>query len=79
MTSIEENKLPVVLSIKGEQYFDGVDPDGTELMTEGTLEVTPEGLILAYEESRLTGMEGTVTTFTLSGPRGHPDQNRQGE
>lgn len=69
MTSIEENKLPVVLSIKGEQYFDGVDPDGTELMTEGTLEVTPEGLILAYEESRLTGMEGTVTTFTLSGPR----------
>ena len=69
MTSFEENKLPVLLSIRGEQYFDGIDPDATELMTDGTLEVTEDGLVLSYEESELTGMEGTTTTFEVCGPR----------
>ena len=40
-----------MLSVRGEQYFDGVDPDATELMTEGTLELTEEGLRLSYGES----------------------------
>ena len=69
MTSIEENKLPVLLSIRGEQYFDDIDPDATELMTEGTMEVTEGGMVLSYEESELTGMEGTTTTFEVKGPR----------
>lgn len=69
MTSIERQTLPVLLSIRGEQYFDGVDPDATELMTEGTLELTEEGLTLRYQETALTGMEGTVTTFDVRGPR----------
>ena len=67
MTSIDENKLPVLLSIRGEQYFDDIDPDATELMTDGTLEVTEDGLVLSYEESELTGMEGTTTTFEVRG------------
>ena len=62
-------KLPVLLSIRGEQYFDDIDPDATELMTDGTLEVTEDGLVLSYEESELTGMEGTTTTFEVCGPR----------
>lgn len=69
MSGIEENKLPVLLSIRGEQYFDGIDPDATELMTEGTMEVTEDGMVLSYEESELTGMEGTTTTFEVKGPR----------
>ena len=69
MTSIEENKLPVLLSIRGEQNFDDIDPDATELMTEGTMEVTEDGIVLSYEESELTGMEGTTTTFEVKGPR----------
>ena len=69
MTSIEENKLPVLLSIRGEQYFDGIDPDETELMTEGTMELADDGIVLSYEESELTGMEGTTTTFEVKGPR----------
>lgn len=71
MTSIEtaREKLPVLLSIRGEQYFDDVDPDATELMTEGTLELTEDGLRLVYEETALTGMEGTTTVFEVSGPR----------
>lgn len=69
MTNIEREKLPVLLFIRGEQYFDGIDPDETELMTEGTLELTEEGLRLAYRESALTGMEGTTTTFEVRGPQ----------
>ena len=69
MTSIEESKVPVLLSIRGEQYFDGIDPDETELMTEGTMTFTEEGIVLSYEESELTGMEGTTTTFEVKGPR----------
>ena len=69
MTSIEREKLPVMLSIRGEQYFDGVDPDGTELMTEGTMEVTDGGMVLQYEETELTGMAGTTTTVEISHKR----------
>ena len=66
---MEEKKLPVMLSIRGEQYFDDVDPDATELMTEGTLTLREGNLYLAYQESELTGMEGTTTTFAVRGPQ----------
>ena len=69
MTSIEENGVPVLLTIRGEQYFEGTDPDATELMTEGTMAVTPEEMAFSYEESALTGMEGTTTTFAVRGPQ----------
>lgn len=68
MTDIDQNRLPVMLSVRGEQYFDDVDPDATELMTEGTMTVMPEGFLIAYEETKLTGMEGTTTTFEIKGP-----------
>lgn len=68
-TDIESAPLPVILSVRGEQYFDGCDPDDTELTTEGTLTMLPGGMLLRYEESALTGMEGTTTTFELRGPR----------
>ena len=69
MKNTEQEKLPVLLSIRGEQYFDGIDPDQTELMTEGTLELTEQGLRLSYDETALTGMEGTTTTFAVEGGR----------
>ena len=71
MTSIEtkQEPWPIVLSIRGEQYFDDIDPDATELMTEGTMVLTEDGMVLSYEESTLTGMEGTTTTFEVKGPR----------
>ena len=50
---------------RGEQYFDEVDPNATELMTEGTLEQTEDGFLLSYQETELTGMEGTLTTFEI--------------
>ncbi len=71
MTAIETDreKLPVLLSIRGEQYFDDIDPDATELMTEGTMELLEDGLRLTYQETALTGMEGTTTTFEMRGER----------
>ena len=36
-------------------------------MTEGVLFPTEEGLVLRYEESELTGMTGTTTTFEIKG------------
>ena len=69
MTSIEREPLPVMLSIRGEQYFDGIDPDAQELMTEGTMTLTEDGMVLAYQETALTGMEGTTTRFQIRGPR----------
>ena len=71
MTSIEHEhgKMPVLLSIRGEQYFDGVGPDATELMTEGTMELTDSGMLLNYQETELTGMKGTSTTFEVKGPQ----------
>ena len=69
MISIEREPLPVMLSIRGEQYFDGIDPDAQELMTEGTMTLTEDGMVLAYQETALTGMEGTTTRFQVQGPR----------
>ena len=66
---MRREKLPVTLFIRGEQYFDDVDPDATELVTEGTLELMEEGLRLTYQETSLTGMEGTTTTFEITGPQ----------
>ena len=67
MNSIECKKYPVSLSVRGEQYFDDVDPNETELLTEGVLEVLEDGLRNAYDETSLTGMEGTTTTFLVKG------------
>ncbi|MEY8386881.1 DUF1934 domain-containing protein [Oscillospiraceae bacterium 38-13] len=70
MTSIKTKEQPVLLTIRSEQRYTDMDPDSIELVTEGTLSVTREGEIrLSYEESELTGMEGTTTVFTVQGPR----------
>ena len=65
MSSIEPNRVPVIITVRGEQYYDGADPDVTELMTEGYLSEEENGLSVSYEETDLTGMEGTTTTFTV--------------
>ena len=70
MTTTETNRLPVVLTIRSEQHFEDMEPDSIELMTEGTLTPTGEGgLILSYQETELTGLEGTTTNFEIRGPQ----------
>lgn len=59
--------IDVMLSIVGEQYFEGADPDETRLMTPGTMTIEGETVTLTYEETELTGMEGTTTKFVVDG------------
>lgn len=56
----------VMISIRGLQEYDQQDSDHIELVTAGTLTTTKDGYHLTYEESALTGMEGTVTNFEIS-------------
>ena len=65
MSNTEQNLIPVMMTIKGEQYYDDMEPDGTQLMTEGTMLLTEEGMVLSYQETELTGMAGTTTTFEV--------------
>lgn len=60
--------MRVILRISGTQRFGEDAPETTELVTEGELERRDGALILSYEESELTGMEGTVTTFRIAPP-----------
>ena len=60
----------VIISIQGKQSFEAQDDDTIELVTEGCLEPDgDDGYTLSYQESELTGMEGTTTTFEVSGPQ----------
>ena len=63
---MEEN---VIISIKGSQLYEGQDPDVTELVTAGTLRREQEGYPIAYQETELTGLEGTTTKLRIEGPR----------
>lgn len=56
----------VIISIKGVQSTEGEQPEVIELVTEGKLlDCGDAGYTLTYQESQLTGLEGTLTTFQV--------------
>ena len=57
----------VVISIKGMQKYEDAEPDTIELATEGRLTRDGSGYTLTYQESELTGLEGTLTTIQVDG------------
>ena len=57
----------VIISIKGMQKYEDSDPDTIELVTEGRLMRDDLGYTLTYQESELTGLEGTLTTIQVEG------------
>ena len=57
----------VVISIKGIQKYEDTDPDVIELVTAGRLTRVGESYTLSYQESELTGLEGTLTTIQVDG------------
>lgn len=59
----------VIISIQGLQHYAGMDNDNIELVTEGKLEDAEGALRLSYQESELTGMEGTTTVFHVEPER----------
>ena len=59
----------VIISIQGRQSFADQEDETIELVTEGCLERDGDGYTLSYQESRLTGLEGTLTTFQVERDR----------
>ena len=59
----------MIISIKGVQRYENADPDTMELVTAGRLEREGNSYTLSYQESELTGLEGTLTTFQIEKDR----------
>ena len=55
----------VMLTITSTQKFMTEEPEKTELVTEGTLSAADGAVEISYQESELTGLEGTTTTFRV--------------
>ena len=58
-------KLPVILTVRGCQYYSEQEPEVIELVTEGVLEECDNGWDISYEETDLTGLAGVTTLFHL--------------
>ena len=59
----------VIISIKGVQRYENEDTDTLELVTAGRLEREGNSYTLSYQESELTGLEGTLTTLQVEPER----------
>ena len=56
----------VIISIRGVQSLNDDPPEVIELVTEGRLmDCGDAGYTLSYQESEITGLEGTLTTFQV--------------
>ena len=60
-------KKDVWLTIRSRQQFEGCDEERVNLETAATLYERGGKYYIAYEESELTGLEGTKTTVKLDG------------
>jgi len=67
----------VRITVNGTQTMPDALAENIELMTEGIFSHANGESILSYEESPLTGMDGTVTTFHVS-PQGAVTLTRKG-
>ena len=57
---------PILIKISGSQNFNGEEQENNiELTSEGFIEHTKNGVEITYEESELTGMQGTTTKITV--------------
>lgn len=56
----------VIISVKGKQSTRNEIPNTLELITEGKYYKDEEGYHVTYDESEVTGMDGTTTTIKVS-------------
>ena len=69
----------VVISIKGRQRYVDNDADAIELVTEGCLKKENFGYMLTYQESEMTGLDGTITTILVDTDTEQVTMMREGE
>ena len=59
-------KKLVWLTVHGEQQYEGMSADSSELRVRGTMEATKDGYLLRYEEADETGRVTTATRLALA-------------
>lgn len=62
-------RYDVILSLRGCQTYPDSQPEVIELMTDGVMEELGDCWKIRYEESKLTGLEGVTTEFTIQNDR----------
>lgn len=62
-------KKDVWVQVKGTQMNDIGELDTIELMTEGRLFIRPESYYIVYNESAISGLEGTTTSLKIEPTR----------
>ncbi len=58
-------KDSVIISVEGTQRFVGEEKQTVCIVTDGTMKTEGDTVYLSYEESEISGMEGTTTTFEV--------------
>lgn len=66
----------VIISVEGTQKFLGEEAQTVQIVTDGTMKTVGDTVYLSYEESEVTGMEGTTTTFMVQ--KDHVELTRTG-
>ena len=56
----------IMIKLEGSQNFSGNEENKVELTTKGTIETVEGGVSISYEESELTGMQGTTTQIVVN-------------
>ena len=65
MKGIEAMEESVVISVEGTQKIIGEEKQIIQIVTDGKMRREGDMVYLSYEESEMTGMEGTTTTFAV--------------
>lgn len=64
--SIDMAEKKVIIFVKSHQHYEGAEPEDLELISEGMMDTAEDGTVtLTYDETELTGLEGTRTSFTI--------------
>lgn len=55
----------VIISVDSTQKFIGEEKQTIQIVTDGTMRMDGDTTYISYEESEISGMEGTTTTFVV--------------
>lgn len=62
-------RRPILVRVRGTQVKESGEEDSIELITEGRLYCRDQSYYILYQESELTGLEGTLTSLKIEPTR----------
>lgn len=62
--TVKRRENNAIISIRGRQYYEDTS-DSIELMTDGCFEKQGDAYLISYDETAVTGMDGTRTTILV--------------